>query len=388
MTKQYTLTSESVAEGHPDKLADQISDTILDAILKLDPKAHVACETYIKTGFVLVGGEINTDAWVDIEQLVRNKINAIGYTNSSLGFDGNACAVLNSIGRQSTDIEQGVNASRTKEQGAGDQGMMYGFACKETAVLMPAPIYYAHRLVHRQADLRHQGVLPWLRPDAKSQITLHYQNYVPICIDSVVLSTQHDPTISHADLTEAVIEEIIKPTVPAEWITKATKYYVNPTGRFVIGGPQGDTGLTGRKIIVDTYGGAARHGGGAFSGKDPSKVDRSGAYCARYIAKNIVGADLAERCEVQLSYVIGIAEPVGVTVDTFGTGKIADGKLCQLIKKIFPLKPKQIIDHLNLLKPIYTPISVYGHFGRTDLDLPWERLDKVAKLQDAAKDCV
>jgi len=385
MSTNYLFTSESVSEGHPDKLADQISDAILDAIIAQDPNARVACETYVKTGFVLVGGEITTSAWVDVENIVREKVNAIGYINSALGFDGNACAILNTIGRQSTDIAMGVDTVAKKEQGAGDQGMMFGFACNETDVLMPATIFYAHRLVQRQADLRHRKVLPWLRPDGKSQITLHYKNSTPVSVDSVVLSTQHDPDIAQSDLVEAVIEEIIKPTLPENWITKDTKFYVNPTGRFVIGGPQGDCGLTGRKIIVDSYGGMARHGGGAFSGKDPSKVDRSGAYCARYIAKNIVAAGLADRCEVQLSYAIGIANPVSIYVNTFGTSKIPEAKICNLIKELFPLKPRQIIDHFQLLRPIYTPTAVYGHFGRSDVNFPWEALDKCELLRDELK---
>ena len=384
MRGHFLFTSESVSEGHPDKIADQISDAVLDEILKQDANARVACETYVKTGMVLIGGEISTNAWVDLEPLVRRIVaDDIGYNDSDMGFDGHSCAVLNAIGKQSSDITQGVNERQAHEQGAGDQGLMFGYATDETPELMPAAIMYAHRLVHQQAQIRRSGQLPWLRPDAKSQVTLRYENYRPVGVDSVVLSTQHDPSIKHPDLVEAVIEEIIKPVFPAKWLTKKTHYLVNPTGRFVIGGPMGDCGLTGRKIIVDTYGGMARHGGGAFSGKDPSKVDRSAAYFCRYMAKNIVAAGLASRCEIQVAYAIGIANPISVHVDTFGTGKLPEEKLIALIKKIFLLKPKQIIDHLNLLKVTYFPTACYGHFGRTDLDLPWEKTDCVDELKNA-----
>ena len=320
----HLFTSESVSEGHPDKIADQISDAVLDAILEIDPTARVACETYVKTGMVLVGGEINTNAWVDIEELARKTVNEIGYTHSDIGFDGNSCAVLNAIGKQSTDINQGVERSSPEEQGAGDQGLMFGYASNETEVLMPAPITYAHRLVQKQAELRKNGKLSWLRPDAKSQVTFIYENDKPVGIDAVVLSTQHCDSVSNEELREAVMEEIIKPVLPAQWLSNKTKFHINPTGRFVIGGPMGDCGLTGRKIIVDTYGGMARHGGGAFSGKDPSKVDRSAAYAGRYVAKNMVAAGLAERCEIQISYAIGVAEPTSINVETFGTGKVSD----------------------------------------------------------------
>jgi S-adenosylmethionine synthetase len=383
MRGHFLFTSESVSEGHPDKIADQISDAVLDEILKQDAGARVACETYIKTGMVLIGGEISTNAWVDLEPLVRRIItDNIGYNDSEMGFDGHSCAVLNAIGKQSSDIAQGVNESKAREQGAGDQGLMFGYATDETPEFMPAAIMYAHRLVQRQAQVRHSGRLPWLRPDAKSQVTLRYENYRPVAVESVVLSTQHAPSINHSDLVEAVIEEIIKPVFPEGWLSKNTRYLVNPTGRFVIGGPMGDCGLTGRKIIVDTYGGMARHGGGAFSGKDPSKVDRSAAYFCRYMAKNIVAAGLASRCEIQVAYAIGIAEPISVHIDTFGTNKLPEEKLITLIKKTFSLKPKQIIKRLNLLKVTYLPTACYGHFGRTDLDLPWEKIDCVDALKD------
>ncbi len=384
MRKHFLFTSESVSEGHPDKIADQISDAVLDEILKQDPQARVACETYTKTGMVIIGGEISTNAWVDLEPLVRRIIaDDIGYNNSEMGFDGHSCAVLNAIGKQSSDIAQGVEESQSHEQGAGDQGLMFGYATNETPEYMPAAIIYAHRLVQRQAQIRRSGRLPWLRPDAKSQVTLRYENDRPVAVESVVLSTQHAPSIMHADLVEAVIEEIIKPVLPKEWVSQQTRYLVNPTGRFVIGGPMGDCGLTGRKIIVDTYGGMARHGGGAFSGKDPSKVDRSAAYFCRYMAKNIVAAGLAARCEIQVAYAIGIANPISVHIDTFGTAKLPEEKLIALIKKIFLLKPKQIIERLNLLKVSYLPTACYGHFGRTDLDLPWEKIDCVDVLKDA-----
>jgi S-adenosylmethionine synthetase len=382
----YTLfTSESVSEGHPDKIADQISDAVLDAILTEDPLARVACETFTKTGMVIIGGEITTSAWIDLDDLVRNVICRIGYNSSDVGFDGRSCAVLSAIGKQSSDIARGVDAVDLKNMGAGDQGLMFGYASNETDVLMPAPITYAHRLVKRQAEMRHHKVLPWLRPDAKSQITFRYQNNRPIAIDTVVLSTQHDPDIDYADLVEAVREEIIKPVLPPEWLLPDTRYLVNPTGRFVVGGPMGDCGLTGRKIIVDSYGGMARHGGGAFSGKDPSKVDRSGAYAARYVAKNIVAAQIADRCEVQISYAIGIAEPVSIHVDTFGTGKLPDHEIIALIWEHFDLRPGGIIEMLDLRRPIYLPTATYGHFGREEPSFTWERTDKKELLRKATK---
>ncbi len=379
---KHLFTSESVSEGHPDKIADQISDAVLDAILSQDPRAHVACETYVKTGMVLVGGEITTSAWVDIEDIVRNTVKEIGYTHSDMGFDGDSCSVLSAIGKQSPDINQGVERSSPLEQGAGDQGLMFGYATNETDVLMPAPITYAHRLVHRQSELRKNGKLPWLRPDAKSQITFLYDNGSIKGIDAVVLSTQHDTEIDQETLREAVMEEIIKPVLPARWINSHTKYHINPTGRFVIGGPKGDCGLTGRKIIVDTYGGMARHGGGAFSGKDPSKVDRSAAYAARYVAKNIVAAGLAERCEIQLSYAIGVAEPTSIMVETFGTEKISADQLTLLVREFFDLRPYGLIHMLDLLRPIYRQTATYGHFGRESF--PWEKTDKAAALREAA----
>jgi len=381
---QYVFTSESVSEGHPDKIADQISDVILDNILAQDHKARVACETYVKTGFVLVGGEINTKVWADVEALTRDTIKKIGYTNSDMGFDADSCAVLNAIGRQSPDIAQGIDHKDPHDQGAGDQGLMFGFACNETAELMPAPISYAHKLVKRQAELRKSGALPWLRPDAKSQITLRYEGHRPIAVDSIVLSTQHDPSINHAGIVEAVMETIIKPIIPSEWLHDKTKYFINPTGRFVIGGPMGDTGLTGRKIIVDTYGGMAHHGGGSFSGKDPSKVDRSAAYACRYVAKNVVAAGLADRCEIQVSYAIGIAKPTSIFVNTFGTGNIPDSKIVEAIEQVFDLRPHGIITMLDLLRPIYARTAAYGHFGREEPEFTWERTDKIAKLQKAA----
>lgn len=379
------FTSESVSEGHPDKIADQISDAVLDEILKQDTQARVACETFIKTGFVLVGGEITTSAWVDIETLVRKVVAEIGYNHSEMGFDAASCAVLNAIGKQSPDINQGVDREDPKEQGAGDQGLMFGYACDETDVLMPAPITYAHRLMKKQAQLRKSGALPWLRPDAKSQVTFIYNDDGSISgVDTVVLSTQHDPSVTNKEIHEAVREEIINAVIPAKWITPKTKYFINPTGRFVIGGPMGDCGLTGRKIIVDTYGGYARHGGGAFSGKDPSKVDRSAAYAARYVAKNIVAAKLAKKCEIQISYAIGVAEPVSIAVDTFGTGTISDEKLTQIIKDAFDLRPYGIIEMLKLKRPIYQQTAAYGHFGREDL--PWEQLDRAEILRHLAND--
>ncbi|WP_101775440.1 methionine adenosyltransferase [Pasteurella oralis] len=378
----YLFTSESVSEGHPDKIADQISDAVLDEILKQDPKARVACETYVKTGMALVGGEITTSAWVDIENLARQVICDIGYTSSEMGFDGHSCAVLNAIGKQSSDINQGVDRENPLDQGAGDQGIMFGYATNETDVLMPAAITYAHRLMERQANVRKAGTLPWLRPDAKSQVTLKYEDNKIVGVDAVVLSTQHCDSITQKDLHEAVMEEIIKPVLPNEWLSKETKYFINPTGRFVIGGPMGDCGLTGRKIIVDTYGGAARHGGGAFSGKDPSKVDRSAAYAARYVAKNIVAAGLADRCEIQLSYAIGVAEPTSIMVETFGTGKVANELLVKLVREFFDLRPYGLIKMLDLIQPIYRETAAYGHFGREQF--PWEKIDRAEELRSAA----
>ncbi|HGO5818426.1 TPA: methionine adenosyltransferase [Mannheimia haemolytica] len=376
------FTSESVSEGHPDKIADQISDAILDEILKQDPKARVACETYVKTGMALVGGEITTSAWVDIENLTRQVICDIGYTHSDMGFDAHSCAVLNAIGKQSPDINQGVDRADPLEQGAGDQGIMFGYATNETEVLMPAPITYAHRLMEQQSKVRKSGKLDWLRPDAKSQLTFAYENNKIIGIDAVVLSTQHAEHISQKELIEGVMEEIIKPVLPSEWLSQNTKYFINPTGRFVIGGPMGDCGLTGRKIIVDTYGGAARHGGGAFSGKDPSKVDRSAAYAARYVAKNIVAAGLADRCEIQLSYAIGVADPTSIMVETFGTGKVSNEILVKLIYQNFDLRPYGLIKMLDLIKPIYRETAAYGHFGRKHF--PWEKTDKAEALRAGA----
>lgn len=379
------FTSESVSEGHPDKIADQISDAVLDEILKQDVSAHVACETFVKTGMVLVGGEITTTAWVDIEALVRKVVCDIGYNHSDIGFDANSCAVLNAIGKQSPDINQGVTRENPMNQGAGDQGLMFGFACNETDVFMPAPITYAHRLMRRQAEVRKNGTLPWLRPDAKSQVTFVYNDDGSIAgIDTIVLSTQHDENVTNKEIHEGVREEIINKVIPAKWLTDKTKYFINPTGRFVIGGPMGDCGLTGRKIIVDTYGGYARHGGGAFSGKDPSKVDRSAAYAARYVAKNIVAAGLARKCEIQISYAIGIAEPVSVSVDTFGTGKISEARLEEIIRQVFDLRPYGLIEMLNLKRPIYFPTAAYGHFGREDF--PWEQIDKADMLRRLALD--
>jgi S-adenosylmethionine synthetase len=380
---QHIFTSESVSEGHPDKIADQISDAVLDAILEQDPKARVACETFVKTGMVLVGGEITTSAWVDIEEITRKTVREIGYVHSDMGFDADSCAVLNAIGKQSPDINQGVDRADPKEQGAGDQGLMFGYASNETDVLMPAPITYSHRLVQRQAQVRKDGTLPWLRPDAKSQLSFVYEDGKPVGIDAVVLSTQHCDTISTADLREAVMETIIKPVLPAEWLTAKTKFFINPTGRFVIGGPMGDCGLTGRKIIVDSYGGMARHGGGAFSGKDPSKVDRSAAYAARYVAKNIVAAGLAERCELQVSYAIGVAEPTSISLETFGTSKLSEDQLIKLVREHFDLRPYGLIEMLQLERPIYLPTAAYGHFGRDEF--PWEQTDKAELLRQYAK---
>lgn len=383
MTAQYVFTSESVSEGHSDKIADYISDVILDNILMQDPKARVACDTYVKTGFVLVGGEVTTSARIDIESLTREAIKKIGYVHSDMGFDGNSCGVLTAIGQQSPDIAIGIEHKDPADQGAGDQGIMFGFACNETKELMPASIVYAHKLMQRQAELRKNGSLPWLRPDAKSQVTLRYVDNMPIAVDSIVLSTQHEPNITHSTIVEAIIENIIRPVLPAEWLLKDTKFFINPTGRFVIGGPMGDCGLTGRKIIVDSYGGAAHHGGGSFSGKDPSKVDRSAAYACRYVAKNIVAAGLADRCEVQVSYAIGIAEPTSIYVNTFNTGKVPDHKIIAAVKQVFDLRPHGIINMLNLLRPIYAKTSNYGHFGRSEPEFIWEQTDKVAKLQKA-----
>ena len=384
MAQGQLITSESVSEGHPDKVADQISDAILDAILEQDVGARVACETLVKTGLVLVAGEISTTAWVDFEELVREVVRDIGYDNGAVGFDGTTCAVLNAIGKQSTDIAQGVDREEEDAQGAGDQGMMYGYATDETDVLMPAPITYAHRLVRKQAQVRRSGRLPWLRPDAKSQVTIRYEGGVPQRVEAVVLSTQHDPDIGIEELREAVREEIIRPVLPEAWLGNHTRYHINPTGRFVIGGPVGDCGLTGRKIIVDTYGGVGRHGGGAFSGKDPSKVDRSADYAARYVAKNVVAAGLASRCEVQLSYAIGVAEPTSVHVDTFGTARVAEERIGALVGEHFDLRPRGIIRMLDLLRPIYRATAAYGHFGREDHDFPWERTDRAQALRAAA----
>jgi S-adenosylmethionine synthetase len=383
MSDYALFTSESVSEGHPDKLADQISDAVLDSIIKDDPNARVAVETMVKTGMVIVAGEVTTDTYVDLEELIREVILDIGYDSSDLGFDGASCAVLNAIGKQSPDIAMGVDEGDDKEQGAGDQGLMFGYATNETSVLMPAPIQYSHRLVERQAKLRKENVLPWLRPDAKSQVSMRYENGVPVAVDAVVLSTQHDPDISLANLREAVLEEIIKPVIPAEWLHADTLFHINPTGNFVIGGPVGDCGLTGRKIIVDTYGGMARHGGGAFSGKDPSKVDRSAAYAGRYVAKNIVAAGLADRCEIQISYAIGVAEPTSIAINTFGTGKISDEQISKLVREHFDLRPKGIVDMLDLKRPIYLQTAAYGHFGRELPDFTWEKTDKVDALKSA-----
>ena len=384
MTETSLFTSESVSEGHPDKMADQISDAILDALLAQDKTSRVACETMIKTGMVVVAGEITTEAYVDVEGIVREVVNDIGYNHSKSGFDSNTCAVLNAIGKQSADIAMGVDQTEDHEQGAGDQGMMFGYATNETDVLMPAPITYSHRLVKRQAEVRKNGTLTWLEPDAKSQITFRYEDGKPVAIDAVVLSTQHRAEVSLKVLQEAVMEEIIKPVLPTEWINEDTKYFINPTGRFVIGGPYGDCGLTGRKIIVDTYGGMARHGGGAFSGKDPSKVDRSAAYAARYVAKNLVAAGIADRCELQLSYAIGVPEPTSISIETFGTNKIGNEQIVNLIRAHFELKPRGIIKMLDLLRPIYRSTATYGHFGRDDVEFNWEKTDKADALRSDA----
>ena len=383
MPNSYLFTSESVSEGHPDKIADQISDAVLDEILTQDPRGRVACETLIKTGVVIVAGEVTTSAWVDLEALVRRTVLGIGYNHSDMGFDGATCGVVNVIGKQSPDIAQGVDRKDERKQGAGDQGLMFGYASNETDVLMPAAITYAHRLVQRQAQVRKKGKLAWLRPDAKSQVSLRYEDDKPVAIDAIVLSTQHSPDVSTKQLREAVMDEVILPVLPKKWLHKGTKFHINPTGRFVIGGPVGDCGLTGRKIIVDTYGGFARHGGGAFSGKDPSKVDRSAAYACRYVAKNIVAAGLAERCEVQVSYAIGVAEPTSIMVETFGTGKLPREKLTQLVRRFFDLTPFGLREMLDLARPIYFRTAAYGHFGREDADFTWERTDKAAALAKA-----
>jgi S-adenosylmethionine synthetase len=377
------FTSESVSEGHPDKVADQVSDAILDAMLKDDPHSRVAVETMVKTGMAVIAGEVRTNTYVDLEEVVRKVITDIGYDHSEVGFDGNTCAVLNAIGKQSNDIARGVDATESKSMGAGDQGLMFGYATNETKTLMPAPIYYSHLLVKRQAEVRKNGTLPWLRPDAKSQITLRYHQGKPVAIDAVVLSTQHAENIKLAELQEAVRAEIIAPILPEEWLHSETKYHINPTGQFVIGGPVGDCGLTGRKIIVDSYGGMARHGGGAFSGKDPSKVDRSAAYAGRYVAKNIVAAGLAERCEIQVSYAIGWHEPTSISVDTFGTGNLSDDEISKLIREHFDLTPGGLIEMLDLLRPIYQPTAAYGHFGREEENFTWEKTDKVDQLKKA-----
>lgn len=394
--KGRVFTSESVSEGHPDKMADQISDAILDAILTQDSNARVACETFIKTGAVIVGGEITTSAWVDLEELIRQVVVDVGYDSSRVGFDGSTCAVINMIGKQSVDIAQGVDRQLPEEQGAGDQGLMFGYASNETEVLMPAPIYYAHRLVERQTDLRksHNNPLPWLRPDAKSQVTLRYEGNTPVAVDAVVLSTQHNEDVGLDEIRDGVMRHIIEPILPADWLSDQTKFHINPTGKFVIGGPVGDAGLTGRKIIVDTYGGMSRHGGGAFSGKDPSKVDRSATYAARYVAKNIVAAGLADQCEVQVSYAIGVAEPTSISVTTFGTAKVADQAIERLIREHFDLRPYGIVKMLDLLHPMYRPTATHGHFGRTSERIevagdsfdsfPWEKTDKAEALKQAA----
>jgi len=381
MASSYLFTSESVSEGHPDKMADQISDAVLDEVIAKDPACRVACETLTKTGMVVVAGEISTDATIEVEELVRRVVLDIGYDSSEIGFDGNTCAVLNALGKQSTDIAQGVDRLVPEEQGAGDQGLMFGYATNETDALMPAPIVFAHRLVERQAEVRRAGELPWLRPDAKSQVTFQYEDEKPVGVDAVVLSTQHAPEVSDDDLSEGVMECIIKPVLPKKWLSQGTRYHINPTGRFVIGGPMGDCGLTGRKIIVDTYGGMARHGGGAFSGKDPSKVDRSAAYACRYVAKNVVAAGLADRCEIQVSYAIGVAEPTSVMVQTFGTNKVPEEQINALIREHFDLRPYGILQMLNLIRPIYQKTAAYGHFGRSEPDFLWETTDKAEALK-------
>jgi S-adenosylmethionine synthetase len=383
MSTYRLFTSESVSEVHPDKMADQISDAILDAIIKDDPNSRVAVETMVKTGMTIVAGEVRTNTYVDLEEVVRKVITDIGYDNSDVGFDGNTCAVLNAIGKQSNDIAQGVDAAEAKNIGAGDQGLMFGYASDETSVLMPAPIHYSHLLVKRQAELRKNGQLPWLRPDAKSQVTLRYDQGKPVSVEAVVLSTQHDPSISLRELQEAVRSEIIAPVLPEEWLHAKTQYHINPTGQFIIGGPVGDCGLTGRKIIVDTYGGMAHHGGGAFSGKDPTKVDRSAAYAGRYVAKNIVAAGIAERCEIQVSYAIGVSEPTSISIDTYVTGKLPYHEIEQLVAENFDLRPGGLIAMLDLLKPIYQPTAAYGHFGREAETFTWEKTDKAVQLKRA-----
>ena len=383
MSTYNVFTSESVSEGHPDKMADQISDAVVDAIISDDPDSRIAVETMVKTGMTIIAGEVRTNTYVDLEEVVRNVITDIGYDNSEVGFDGNTCAVLNAIGKQSNDIAQGVDAGENKDIGAGDQGLMFGYATNETAVLMPAPIYYSHLLVKRQAEVRKNGTLPWLRPDAKSQVTLRYDQGKPVAIDAVVLSTQHSPDISLGDLQEAVRSEIIAPILPEEWLHEGTQYHINPTGQFIIGGPVGDCGLTGRKIIVDTYGGMAHHGGGAFSGKDPTKVDRSAAYAGRYVAKNIVAAGLADRCEIQISYAIGVSEPTSISLDTYGTGKLSEDEISNLVREHFDLRPSGLIEMLDLRRPIYRDTAAYGHFGREEENFTWENTDKVALLKKA-----
>jgi S-adenosylmethionine synthetase len=383
MSTYNVFTSESVSEGHPDKMADQISDAVLDAIFNDDPYSRVAVETMVKTGMTVIAGEVRTNSHADLEEVVRKVIVDIGYDNTDVGFDGNTCAVLNAIGKQSNDIAQGVDAGEDKDIGAGDQGLMFGYATNETSVLMPAPIYYSHLLVKRQAEVRKDGTLPWLRPDAKSQVTLRYDQGKPVAIDAVVLSTQHSPDISLSDLQEAVRAEIIAPILPVEWLHEDTKYHINPTGQFIIGGPVGDCGLTGRKIIVDTYGGMAHHGGGAFSGKDPTKVDRSAAYAGRYVAKNIVAAGLADRCEIQVSYAIGVSEPTSISIDTFGTGRLTDDEISTLVREHFDLRPRGLMEMLDLHRPIYQATAAYGHFGREEESFSWEKTDKVALLKKA-----
>ena len=383
MSTYNVFTSESVSEGHPDKMADQISDAVLDAMFNDDPYSRVAVETMVKTGMTVIAGEVRTNSHADLEEVVRKVIVDIGYDNTDVGFDGNTCAVLNAIGKQSNDIAQGVDAGENKDIGAGDQGLMFGYATNETSVLMPAPIYYSHLLVKRQAEVRKDGTLPWLRPDAKSQVTLRYDQGKPVAIDAVVLSTQHSPNISLSDLQEAVRAEIIAPILPEEWLHEDTKYHINPTGQFIIGGPVGDCGLTGRKIIVDTYGGMAHHGGGAFSGKDPTKVDRSAAYAGRYVAKNIVAAGLADRCEIQVSYAIGVSEPTSISIDTFGTGRLTDDEISNLVREHFDLRPRGLMEMLDLHRPIYKATAAYGHFGREEESFSWEKTDKVALLKKA-----
>ncbi|GGY85173.1 S-adenosylmethionine synthase [Cellvibrio zantedeschiae] len=383
MSEYSVFTSESVSEGHPDKMADQISDAVLDAIIKDDPNARVAVETLVKTGMAIVAGEVRTSTYVDLEDLIRQVILDIGYNSSDVGFDGASCAVLNAIGKQSSDIAMGVDEATNKDMGAGDQGLMFGYATNETSVLMPAPIFYSHRLVEKQAQLRKNGVLPWLRPDAKSQVTLRYENGKPVAVDAVVLSTQHSPDVKQSEIHEAVRELIINQVLPAEWLHAGTQYHINPTGQFIIGGPVGDCGLTGRKIIVDSYGGMARHGGGAFSGKDPSKVDRSAAYAGRYVAKNLVAAGIADRLEIQVSYAIGVAEPTSISVNAFGTGKLPDAEIVKLVREHFDLRPRGLIEMLDLKRPIYRQTAAYGHFGRELPDFTWEKTDKADALKKA-----